>query len=68
MQNIDDKSLITVTGGAKCVPAAVRQQLKDANSMVADSEGTYDKARIGKGNVVEIHEFGGGWEPFSDFS
>jgi hypothetical protein len=67
MQDIDTKSLITINGGAKQVPAATLKELHEAQSFVADSEGAADKARIGKGNVVEIHQVDGDWAPFSSF-
>jgi hypothetical protein len=59
----------TVTCASRCCTersagAAFASAL--AAGLVLQSEGTFDKARIGKGGVVQVHEFGGSWHPFSE--
>ena len=74
MDNTTDVStmdLDEVSGGAKQYPPAIQSQLEAAKKFIANDGDTFDKARVGKGNTVQVHFPGdegerGVWESFAD--
>jgi hypothetical protein len=68
--DLSTTDLDEVTGGAKQYPPAIQRQLEAAKKAVADSDGSWDKARVGKGNIVQVHipyDEGepGAWVPYA---